>query len=430
MKIVRLTAENIKKLQAVEIVPNGAIVQITGPNGSGKTSVLDSIYYALAGGKNIASQPVRQGEEKASIKLDLGEIVVTRRFTAGGGTTLTVDAANGASFKSPQKMLDELLGSLTFDPLHFSRMDPKQQLDQLRRLVKLDVDIDELDRLNATDYATRTDVNRDAKALETRVAAFAIANDLPAEAVDVSALLEKIESAGKHNADIETRQQRRQQVRAQIATNDELAEKAVAEATKLRAQADELTQQAAALAEENIKLQEKLASAAELPQPVDISSVRTEIEAAQLVNEQIQLRKQRDELAIERDAKRLESQTLTERMDRRTAERSAAIAAAAMPVPGLSFGDGMVLYNGLPFEQASGAEQLRVSVAIAMATNPKLRVLRIKDGSLLDENGLQLISEMAEDGDYQIWIEQVDTSGKVGIVMEDGHIKTAAEAAA
>ena len=43
MKILELRAENIKKLVAVEIKPDGNIVEITGKNGAGKTSVLDSI---------------------------------------------------------------------------------------------------------------------------------------------------------------------------------------------------------------------------------------------------------------------------------------------------------------------------------------------------------------------------------------------------
>jgi hypothetical protein len=81
-----------------------------------------------------------------------------------------------------------------------------------------------------------------------------------------------------------------------------------------------------------------------------------------------------------------------------------------------------VTYRGLPFDQASSAEQLRVSVAIAMAAHPKLRVLRIKDGSLLDERSLAMLEEMAEAADYQVWVERVDTSGAVGIVMEDGAI--------
>ena len=108
-----------------------------------------------------------------------------------------------------------------------------------------------------------------------------------------------------------------------------------------------------------------------------------------------------------------------------TAQRAAAITAAQMPIEGISFGEGEVLFNGLPFVQSSSAQQLRVSVAIAMAANPKLRVLRIKDGSLLDESNLALIAEMAERDDYQVWIERVDASGKVGIVMEDGAVANA-----
>ena len=37
-------------------------------------------------------------------------------------------------------MLDDLLGALSFDPLAFSRMKPRDQFDELRRIVKLDID--------------------------------------------------------------------------------------------------------------------------------------------------------------------------------------------------------------------------------------------------------------------------------------------------
>ena len=49
MNIVKLRAENIKRIVAVEIEPDGALVQITGRNGAGKSSVLDAIWWALAG---------------------------------------------------------------------------------------------------------------------------------------------------------------------------------------------------------------------------------------------------------------------------------------------------------------------------------------------------------------------------------------------
>ena len=71
------------------------------------------------------------------------------------------------------------------------------------------------------------------------------------------------------------------------------------------------------------------------------------------------------------------------------------------------------------------AQQLRASVAIAMAANPKLRVIRVRDGSLLDERAMRLLAEMADAHDCQVWIERVDTSGSVGFVLEDGHLKEA-----
>ena len=76
-----------------------------------------------------------------------------------------------------------------------------------------------------------------------------------------------------------------------------------------------------------------------------------------------------------------------------------------------------------PFEQASDAERLRASCAIAMRGDAKLRVLRVRDGSLLDPDSLALLREMAEAADYQVWVEQVDVSGKIGIVIEDGRVK-------
>jgi len=52
-----------------------------------------------------------------------------------------------------------------------------------------------------------------------------------------------------------------------------------------------------------------------------------------------------------------------------------------------------------------------------------LKVIRILDGSLLDSTNMNLIKEMAQGQDYQVWVEVVDESGKVGITIENGEIK-------
>jgi hypothetical protein len=94
-----------------------------------------------------------------------------------------------------------------------------------------------------------------------------------------------------------------------------------------------------------------------------------------------------------------------------------------MPVDGLAFDENHVLFNGIPIEQLGGAEQIRVSTAVAMALNPKLKVIRIMHGEELDDDNLAILAMIAEQNGYQIWMARVDASGKVGIVMEDGEVK-------
>jgi len=104
------------------------------------------------------------------------------------------------------------------------------------------------------------------------------------------------------------------------------------------------------------------------------------------------------------------------------AEKAKRVAEAKMPIEGLGFTDSGVTFKGIPFEQISSAEQLRVSVAIGIALNPDLRVLLIRDGSLLDSDNLALIAEMAAEHDVQVWIERVEEDG-AGFIIEDGEVK-------
>ena len=98
------------------------------------------------------------------------------------------------------------------------------------------------------------------------------------------------------------------------------------------------------------------------------------------------------------------------------------IASAEFPVEGLGFDETGVTMNDLPFVQASDALKLRVSVAMGMKMNPELRVLLIRNGSLLDEDNLAMIAEMAEESNSQVWLEKVGKSDDVTVLIEDGMV--------
>lgn len=414
MRIVQFTAENIKKLKVAEIRPNGDIVTIAGRNAQGKTSVLDAIWYALGGTSNIPAQPIRRGAKSAVVKLDLGEIRVERRFTEKT-STLLVESADGSRFASPQKMLDELIGKLSFDPLAFSRMKPRDQYEELRRVAQLDVDLEELDRQNRADFEKRTDINRQAKAKRAQAEAMPVPEVILNEDIDEQAILDQITNAAEKNALIQQRAQRR-------ATAAESVKQKIAKIAELEAEIEALQHQIGELHQSAEETQKAIDEAPPLPDPVDVTELRTKLDHARASNAARKDLQKRQEIEAEAQALEEQSEGLTLTMRSRDDAKAEAISRAAMPVPDLGFGDGVVLYQGVPLDQASSAEQLRVSLAIAMAANPKVRVIRIQDGSLLDADSLQHIADMAAEKDYQVWIERVDSSGQVGIVIEDGQV--------
>src|SRR5580692_3683869 len=122
VKILQYRSENFKRISVVEITPTGNLVQITGKNGAGKTSVLDGIWTTLAGSEHLQAVPIRKGQDKAVNQLILGtpdkpEMIVTRtlRRRKGEGAegftnTLVVENADGYRKPSPQAALDELMG--------------------------------------------------------------------------------------------------------------------------------------------------------------------------------------------------------------------------------------------------------------------------------------------------------------------------------
>lgn len=409
MKIIQLTAENVKKLKVVDITPTKDFIQITGRNGSGKSSVLDSIWWALAGKEAIASEPIRKGEEKAIIKLDLGSMIVTRRFTKAG-TTLAVENAEGFKAPSPQAMLDAIIGNLTFDPLEFSRMPAKQQFDTLRQIAEVKIDFEALAKEDAADTERRRDINRDIKNLEGELAGITVSDNAPDEAVDVTKLLGDLEEIDVFNTEMMDRTALRDKKWNYI----QYEEKVIGGLKKQLADAQEN------LTKLNVEFETINATIQPLE---DNTAIKAKLSGAEAINKAHAAKQRRGTINAQVALKTKAADEITASLAARTAFKVDALQKTKMPIDGLSLGQGEVVFNDIPFLQLSAAEQLRISVAIAMAANPKLKIIRIKDGSLLDDDSLKMIQAMAGEHEYQIWCEMVNTTGKVGIFMEDGEVR-------
>ncbi len=428
MKIVKLTVSNIMRLSAVEMEPNGSVIVIGGRNAQGKSSVLAAIEMALGGGKHAVDQPVRAGAESGSIIADLGEIQVERHFSADGGSSLKVRSANGAVFPSPQAMLDALVGKLTFDPLAFSRAKPTDQANTLRQLAKIDTT--DLDTEKQILFASRTDVNREVERLAGAMSQIPdppAGVDVPDVEPDVVNLVGQLDALGKRNSErakyavaaaaaatrVENEKKAFEDADQEVARSFAAWEWAKMESGRRAALVNAAMDDAYSTRESAAKAQ------AEMEPDVDI---KQRIADSQKISALVRAKIKKAETTAAWFAKAGEATVMTTRLNQIAEERRKRIADAAYPIAGLKLGDDAVMFNDIPLSQASGAEQLRVSVSIGLALNPKLKVMIVRDGSLLDEGGMKLLEELATAADGQVWLERVSTGKEVQFLIEDGHI--------
>lgn len=412
MNLISLKARNFLRLEAAEISPDGAVVEITGANGSGKSSLLTALVCALAGKDAVPADPVRHGADEATIEVDLDELRIRLVIYPNRDTKLVVTNAEGFKATSPQKLLDGLYSKL-IDPVEFSRMKAKDQRALVAELAGLSAMLDELARADDADRAARRDVNRDLKQAEARLAA---APEVAAvEPVDVSATLAEIRAAREHNAAV-VREHQRRDGELQAAAGYR------AKAQTCRDEAQRLLDQAAKLDATATEMEEVIAGMANGPDPIDLDELEARLEDAEAINAQHRQYLDRQQLAEEVAGLTYQSNAYTHALTAREAERRAVIEAADLPIAGLGFGDDCLTYDGVRLDQASTAESIRVCTAIAMAMSPKIRVLLVRDWSLLDSKTRTLMVEMAEARGYLILAELVDESGEVGVYIEDGRV--------
>jgi DNA repair exonuclease SbcCD ATPase subunit len=431
MKIVELTVANVKRLKAVRIKPDGNLVVIGGENGQGKTSVLDSIMYALGGKQTVCERPIHEGEKRAEVTIDLGDLTVTRTFTEAGGS-LSVKKADGSKVAGPQALLDSLAGRLSFDPLDFARMEPAKQKATLQALVGLD--FAGLDHERKQAFDERTAVNRRVKELEANLKAAPHHTDAPEVEVSVTDLSAELQKAQDAEVEFERRKGAYEQAKARVqqaerdlAMHDDAIGRIRKQILELEAQLERMTDDerprlTAAIKERTLEATDAKAAAENVPE-FDTDAIRGRLNSAEEVNRKVRENARRAELDAAYRAACQEADAHTDRIEKIDADKAAALQGATFPVPGLAFDEHGVTLNGLPFSQASAAEQLRVSVAMGLALNPKLRVMLIRDASLLDKKSLQLVAEMAEQHDAQVWMERVGDGAEVSVVIEDGEVK-------
>lgn len=427
LTILQLHIENVRGAKTVTVSPKATgAVQVRGKNGAGKSSVLDAIQFAL-GGKAVQPQkPIRHGETVAQVVANLGGKFTVRRTWTAKGSYLTVErsaAPDGlpVPIPSPQAFLDELCGQgIGFDPLAFAQRKPAEQVQMLLDVLSLPEDPRTLDAMRKDLYDQRTLVNRQVKQAEGAAAEATHYPDAPRAEVSTADLLAEYQ---RRLGVIEQHNQKRAEMRGIQDAHARAAERL----EQLKA---ELVDAEAELAEFNMHLNEARAVVGTLVDP-DLAAVSAQMRDAETVNAKVRANQTHERLVQAAAAYQTESDTLTAQIEALDRRKTALLTAAAFPLPGLAIaedgrGGYVVTYQDVPLADCASSEQLRVSMALALALNPTIRVVLLREGSLLDEEALATVEQWAEANGVQCWIELATTaSGGEGFTIEAGLVKEA-----
>jgi len=403
MKIIKLIAEDVKGLKAVEITPDGNFVEIAGENEAGKSSVLDAIWLVLAGrqASSEVEAPIRKGQEKGSATIDLGDMIATRTWTKAGSSLKVTSGDGKQTFASPQSVLDALRAKF-LDPGEFIAKDSKEQRQAILDLVDIGIDLDAMASERARLYDERASVGQQGKAIGDVPAVVA---DVPEEEVSAAQILSQMRSVEERNREI-------RDVRTQHDSASAEIKGTVDKITELQAHLKTVQIQTA-------KIKDHVAS---LGDPQDTDDLETRLAKVEDTNRAV-----RENLAVkaksaEKDRLRGEYEALTKKIDGLDKKKSDAIAKADLPVEGMDFTEDGITLDGVPFKDGSSSQKMIAALRIAASFNPQLRVIQVRDGSLLGKKNFQIVKDFAEENDYQIWLETVGEGHGSAVIIEDGQV--------
>ena len=464
-RIISLEIQNFMRISAFYYEPKKPVVKIGGLNEQGKSSVIKALL-TLLGRAELPEVPVHRGADKALIVLKTPDYTIRETITVDGKSELVITNPEGdQKYGSPQTLFNSVVGRLGFRPKKFFDLGEdaagrKKQVEMLRELIGLDTTA--IDRERKALYDERALAGRDVTGRQTQIDALPEYPDAPPVEVDVAAITAEIQKANAETAKCNGVVQaatlakeryaaaERESLRASECVDEILqdsknhiaaAKKAVKAAQDALAQAeyDGAARDDAAMKRARGADRERLEAAAvsdvadgfvvKLIFP-DTAPLQAKIAAAETTNLQVRANATRAKMVRQFQEAKDQYAELDKQIEALDAKRKALIASAKFPVDGLGLGEDYVTYKGLPLNQASSAEAWRVCIAIAAAMSKGLKLILVEDASLLDENHMAVIEEMAEELDLLVILETVSQGEECEVILTDGRVMTDAERAA
>ena len=407
IKINGFEIENVKRVKAVAYEPSeSGLTIIGGKNGQGKTSVLDSIAWALGGGRFAPSQPQRDGSTippHLCVKLSNG-IIVERK---GKNSDLRVIDPNGN--KSGQALLDSFIDQLALNLPRFMNANNKEKADTLLKIIGVG---DELYRLEDEEqrlYNERHAIGQIADRKKKYAAEMEEYPGVPDEPVSAAELIRQQQEILARNGENERIRRQRAQIENEYISAREalqLAQLTFEEAERRYnmsvKSAEELIDESTEELERNIRDIEVLNV-----------KIRANLEKSKAEDEAKQYTNQYDELTGK----------ITEVRDR----RMALLDNANLPLEGLSVKDKELTYKGYKWDNMSGSEQLKVATAIVRKLNPNCGFVLMDKLEQMDLDTLNEFNNWLKEEGLQVIATRVSTGDECSLIITDGYAATSGD---
>lgn len=402
MKINRLEIENVKRIKAVKIEPReSGLTLIGGNNNQGKTSVLDSIAWALGGERFKPSQATREGSvipPNLHIVMNNG-LVVERK---GKNSALKVTDPNGN--KGGQQLLNEFVEQLALDLPKFMESSGKEKAQTLLQIIGVGDQLVQLEKEEKELYQERLYVGRTADQKEKFAKEQPYFPEAPKDLISPSDLIRQQQEILARNGDNQRKRENLHKLEQDYQKINDALSELLAKQKRI---------------EEDLRIARL--SATDL-QDESTAELEDSISNIEEINRKV--RANLDKEKAEDDAKGYRSQynELTEKINDLRSKKNSLLDSAELPLPELSVADDELIYKGQKWDNMSGSERLKVSTAIVRKLNPDcgfvlLDKLEQMDMETLKEFGLWLESE-----GLQAIATRVSTGDECSIIIEDGYV--------
>lgn len=394
VKINELQIENVKRIKAVKLEPteNGLTI-VGGKNNQGKTSVLDSIAWALGGDRFKPSQANREGSVvQPYLKITLSNGIVVER--TGKNSSLKVIDSNGN--KGGQQLLNEFIESFALNLPKFLQATANEKANILLKIIGVGDKLAELEQAETEKYNQRHTIGQIAQQKKKYADEMVHYDGVPSEPVSASELIQQQQEILFTNAQNQKKREHLKELKEKKSTLEN------------------------ALAQVNADLELAELSAKDL---VDRSTAELEENIEQIDKLNIKIRSNLDKERAEETAHDFQTQydTLTNELEQIREDKKKLLDNADLPLPELSVVNGEITYKGMKWDNMSGSEQLRVSTAIIRKLNPECGFVLVDKLEQMDNETLQEFAQWLEGEELQVIATRVGTGDECSIIIEDGY---------